>query len=39
MSSPVEQGTVAFSVTLGVPTQLVYSSRLVSGLTNEHART
>jgi len=39
MSSEVEQGTVAFWVTLGVPSQALYRSRLVIGLTNEHART
>jgi hypothetical protein len=39
MSSQVELGTVAFGVTLGVPSQGVYCSRLVTGLTNEHART
>ena len=39
MSSQVEEGTVALGVTLGVPSQGVYCSRLVIGLTNEHART
>jgi hypothetical protein len=38
MSSQVEQGTVAFGVTLGVPSPVVYCSRLVTGLTNEQAR-
>jgi hypothetical protein len=37
MSSQVEQGTVAFGVTLGVPSHVVNCSRLVSGRTNEHA--
>jgi hypothetical protein len=39
MSSQVEYGTVAFWVTLGVSIQVLYCSRLVTGLTNEHART
>jgi hypothetical protein len=39
MSNQVEHGTVAFWVTLGVPRQALYCSRLVTGLTNEHART
>jgi hypothetical protein len=39
MSSQVEHGTVAFWVTLGVPNQVLYCSRLVTGLTNEAART
>ena len=39
MSSEVEQGIAAFWVTLGVPSQVLYCSRLVTGLTNERART
>jgi hypothetical protein len=39
MSSQVEHGTVAFGVTLGIPSQVMNCSRLVSGRTNEHART
>ena len=39
MSSQVEQGTVAFWVTLGVLSQVLYICRLVIGLTNEHPRT
>jgi len=38
MSSQEEHGTGAFGVTLGVPSQVLYCSRLVTGLTNEHAR-
>jgi hypothetical protein len=39
MSRQVEHGTVAFWVTLGVLSHVLYCSRLVTGLTNEHART
>jgi hypothetical protein len=39
MSSEVEQGIAAIWVTPGVPSQVLYCSRLVTGLTNEHART
>ena len=39
MSSEVEQGIAAIWVTTGVPSQVLYCSRLVTGLTNEHART
>ena len=39
MSSQVEHGTVAFGVTLGVPSQVEYCPRLVTGLINKHART
>ena len=39
MSSEVEQGIAGFWVTLGVPSQVLYRSRPVIGLTNEHART
>jgi hypothetical protein len=39
MRSQVEDGTVAFGITLGVPSQVLHCSRLVTGLTNEHART
>jgi hypothetical protein len=39
MSSQVKYGTVAFWVTLGAPSQVLYCSRLVTGLTDEHART
>ena len=38
-SRQVEHWTVAFRVTLGVPSQVLYCSRLVTGLTNEQART
>jgi hypothetical protein len=37
--SQVEHGTEAFGVTLGVPGQVLYCSRLVTCLTNEQART
>ena len=39
MSSEVEQGIAAIWVTPVVPSQVLYCSRLVTGLTNEHART
>jgi len=39
MSNQVEEGIVAFGVTLGVASQAVYCSQLVTGLTNERART
>ncbi len=39
MSSQVEPGIAAFWITLGVPSRVLYCSRLVIGLTNEHPRT